>query len=159
MRAGQHILPHRHAAEQCQVLKGAAEAKRRHGVAWQAGGVGAGEGHAPLARPVDPADDVEERGLAGAIGADQPTDLAFLHREGDAAHRRDAAEAHHDIAHLKQRQAMLLRRRTRGLAWGSSFPPSSAALRLDFSLRSVQPEIAGSRKVFFTASAAGPFPG
>ena len=46
---------------------------------------------------------IEERGLAGAVGADQPGDAAGRHVEGDAVERDDAAEAHRHVAHAQQR--------------------------------------------------------
>ena len=39
--------------------------------------VAALEQHAPLRRPVEAAEDVDERRLAGAVRADQPDDLAL----------------------------------------------------------------------------------
>jgi len=50
-------------------------------------------------------DDVDERRLARAIGADQAEDLPLLQLERDAVEGDDAAEPHRDIANLEQRGA------------------------------------------------------
>src|SRR5262245_2067433 len=46
---------------------------------------------------------VERGGLARAVGADEPEDLALGHRQVEAAHRLDAAEALGQPARLEQR--------------------------------------------------------
>ena len=59
----------------------------------------------PSARLVEPADDVEQRGLAGAVRADEGADLALLDGEGQPVERDDATEAHADVLDLEQRHA------------------------------------------------------
>ena len=54
---------------------------------------------------VEAAEAIEERGLAGAVGADQAGDLAGKDVEGDAVERDDAAEADRDVAHAEQRRS------------------------------------------------------
>ncbi len=53
--------------------------------------VGAVEQHAPAARRMRAGDGAQQRGLAGAVGADQRHRLAGRHGEGDAAHRLQQA--------------------------------------------------------------------
>ena len=56
-------------------------------------------------RPADEAaEHVEERGLAGAVGADQPAG-ARSNVDGHAVERRDAAEAHGQVARPRSRRA------------------------------------------------------
>ena len=54
-------------------------------------------------RRIEPGKTIEERGLAGAVGADQPDDQVFGDVEGYAVQRHDAAEMHRDIADLQNR--------------------------------------------------------
>src|SRR5438552_2064076 len=48
-------------------------------------------------------DEVEDRGLAGPVGADETEDLALPHAELDTVHGADAAEADGEAAHLEER--------------------------------------------------------
>ncbi len=63
------------------------DAVRRH-----VGDVGAVEYELAAGRLVDAAHQVEDRGLAGAVGADDGEDLALVDVEGDAVDGLDAAE-------------------------------------------------------------------
>ena len=107
MCASQNILSHRHGFEQGQILEGTPQPKRRHAVARFIGGGMAIEAHAALIRAIDAADDVEQRGLARAIGANQAADLAFRHIEGNAGNGGHATKAHDNVAYLKQRHGAL----------------------------------------------------
>src|SRR2546426_4208682 len=51
---------------------------------------------------VEAADDVEQRGLAGAVGPDDGEDLPALDVQAHAAQREQSAEAHADPLHLEQ---------------------------------------------------------
>ena len=55
--------------------------------------------------PVQAVDQVEDRGLAGAVRPDQRRDAAFLDRKRAAVDRVDAAEGLAQIADLEERQA------------------------------------------------------
>ena len=77
------------------------------------------EVHRARGRVVDPADDVEHRRLAGAVGPDQAADLALVDREGEPVERDDAAEAHRDVLHLHEWHQLLPRPRP-------STPPCAA---------------------------------
>ena len=117
MCASQNILSHRHGFEQGQVLEGTPQAKRRHAVARFIGGGMAIEAHAALIRAVYAADDIEQRGLARAIGANQAAYLAFRDIEGNAGHSRYTTKAHDNVAYLKQRHGALPHR-----LWSNSAP-------------------------------------
>ena len=56
----------------------------------------------PAGGRVDAGDDVEDRGLAGAVGADQPDQLARLQHQVQVAQRPQAAEVAGDVPALKQ---------------------------------------------------------
>ena len=65
----------------------------------------AGRRLAPAAAParrrgVQPGEAVEERGLAGAVRADQADDLAFFKLQRHVLQRREATEDHRDVARL-----------------------------------------------------------
>ena len=104
MPADADIVEHRLRREQRQVLKGAADADLGDPVRR------AVDDRAPLEQDVaaigrvETADAVEQRGLAGAVRADQAEDLSRLDREGDAVKGDDAAEAKGDVAHFEQRR-------------------------------------------------------
>ena len=54
------------------------------------------------ARLIEPAEAIEQRGLAGAVRPDQAEDLALLHVERHAIQRDDAAEHDADVANREQ---------------------------------------------------------
>jgi hypothetical protein len=58
-------------------------------------------------RLVETGDAVEHGGLAGAVGADQCHDLFFLHAQGYAVDREQAAEAHAQILYFQDLAAHL----------------------------------------------------
>ena len=89
--ADQHVLQRRQAVEQLGVLEGAAHARRRHLVHR-----GAADGHPEHRRAAgagrhQPADHVHQRRLAGAVGSDQPDDLAAADLQVDVPDGVDAA--------------------------------------------------------------------
>ena len=57
------------------------------------------KGHAAIGGGVHAGDDVEGRGLTGAVGADQRHDLALVHLQVQVVHGHHAAELHGDIFH------------------------------------------------------------
>src|SRR5262249_24446790 len=65
---------------------------------------GAREGDGAAVGRVDARHHVEQRGLAGSVGADQPDDLALGDRKVDAVERDEAAEAARQCCAGKQRR-------------------------------------------------------
>ncbi|MNR29832.1 hypothetical protein D3C85_1472450 [compost metagenome] len=65
------------------------------------------EQDAAAARLVEAGQAVEHGGLAGAVGADQCHDLFFLHAQGHAVDRQQAAEAHAQVFYFKDLAAHL----------------------------------------------------
>ena len=83
--ADQDVLEHRHALEDAARLKGAGDAEGRDLMRRARLEGHAAEEHAALVRDLEAAQAVEERGLAGAVGADEPDDLVLAEREAHAA--------------------------------------------------------------------------
>ena len=79
--AGQDVLDHRAMLEQRQILKGSADADRGEAPGRDAGQIGTVKHDTAAARPQHAADHVEQRGLAGAVGADHAADFARRHGE------------------------------------------------------------------------------
>ena len=93
----QQVVEHGAALEQLDVLEGARDAAVHHLVARQARDVLPLEHDAAGRRVEHPCDDVEHRGLAGAVGPDDREHLALLDVEADIADRLHAAEAQRDV--------------------------------------------------------------
>src|SRR5213594_283190 len=95
--ADHHVLEHGERREQREVLEGAADAEVGDAVRRQRQQRAVAEADVPPLWRVEPAQAVEQRRLAGAVGADEPDDLALGHVEGDAVERDDASEADGEI--------------------------------------------------------------
>jgi len=96
------VVEDRHRGEQCRGLKGAADAERgdvRRRAALQ--GLAVQADVAPRL-PVEPAQAIEQGGLAGAVRADQSHDPPLGHRESHRIERDNAAEAHSHVFDLQQ---------------------------------------------------------
>ena len=65
-------------------------------------------------RAADAADGVEQRGLAGAVRADQPANLAVADRERHPIQGGNLAEPHHHVAHAQQRGGAIVAHQVRG---------------------------------------------
>ena len=87
-----HVLDHRHGHEGLRHLEGAPDAQAPDAARRQAGDVLAGQHHAAAVGRELAAHHVEERRLAGAVGADDGEQLAGLDRERDVARGHHAAE-------------------------------------------------------------------
>jgi hypothetical protein len=91
------VLEHGHGGKEGKVLEGATDPQRRDLMGGEADDGLATEDDVPGAGRVQPADAVEQGGLAGPVGADQAEDLAFLYVEGNRVEGDDAAEANGEI--------------------------------------------------------------
>jgi hypothetical protein len=96
------VVEHAHPGEQGDVLEGPADAEGGDAMARHLQQRMAVERHRAAVALVQPRQAVEERGLAGAVGADQPGDLPGLDAEGDAVEGDDAAETDRHVRHLEQ---------------------------------------------------------
>src|SRR5438067_5097022 len=100
--ADQHMLEHRHRAEQLDVLEGARDPAADDAVRRRAQQAAPVEDDLAVVRPVEPRDQVEDRRLAGAVRPDQPDDLALTDVERDAVDGNDPAEAPRQLLDRKQ---------------------------------------------------------
>ena len=101
--AGQDVFDHRAMLEQRQILKGAADADGGKAPRRDARKIGAVKQDTAGAWPQHAADDVEQGGLSGAIGADDAADFTPRHGEADVGYGLEATEILADVFHRKQR--------------------------------------------------------
>ena len=102
---GHDVVERRHALEQRDVLEGARDAAARRVVGPHARARMTLEGDAAFLRVIEAVDDVEHRGLAGAVRTDNGADLALADVERDAGDRTDAAEGKRDVLDCEQHVA------------------------------------------------------
>ncbi len=88
--------------EQLDVLEGTGDAECRDLVRRHVGDVGAVEAEPARGRLVDAAHQVEDGGLARAVGADDGEDLALLDGEAHAVDGADAAEVDRELVGLEE---------------------------------------------------------
>ena len=95
--ADQQVAEHGRILEQFDVLEGAGDAEPGDAERRLLGDVLVLEVNPARGRGVDARDQVEDRALAGAVGADDRKDLALLDREIDGVDRLEAAEMQREI--------------------------------------------------------------
>ena len=81
-----------------------------HFIRGQAGDILTPEDHLARCRGIDPVDDVEQGGFAGAVGADESQDLALGQIKGDVGQGLEAAEALGDILNLEYHSSTFCKR-------------------------------------------------
>ena len=96
-----HVLGRRQPGEQPDALQRAGDPEPGELVRANPVQHGLAEAHAAGVGAHEAADDVEERRLARAVGADHADDLAGRDRQRDVVERRQAAEAHRETVHLQ----------------------------------------------------------
>src|ERR1700686_3704169 len=79
------VVEHAHVLEQGEVLEGAADAEPRPGVGIERGDVLPAIEQLAFGRPVAARNAVDDRGLAGAVGADDREQFAAVHAKADIA--------------------------------------------------------------------------
>ena len=92
-RADHDVLGHGEIGEGLELLEGARDAAAGDAVGPQAGDLAAVEEDAAGVGRLEAGDQVEQRRLAGAVGADDAEDLALVDIEGDVGVGGEAAEA------------------------------------------------------------------
>ena len=97
-----HVVEHGHAAEERDVLEGARDPQLGALVRPQARDVAAGEHDAAAGGRVDPADAIEDAGLAGAVRADDGEERAGLDGEAHPGQGGHAAEAQVQVVQSEQ---------------------------------------------------------
>ena len=88
----QDVVERAHAAEELDVLEGARDPEAGDLIGPELRDVAVAKVDDPARRPVEAGDAVEDGGLARAVGADQPVDLAHVDAEGDTIDRAQAPE-------------------------------------------------------------------
>ncbi|MNT49447.1 hypothetical protein D3C72_1863030 [compost metagenome] len=99
--AHDEVVQHGGHVKQRRGLKSARHAQARHLVGTQRRHVAPIQRHRARRRPVRAADEVEERGLARTVGADDGVDLARLDGGADVVDRRQAAKTFGEVFDLK----------------------------------------------------------
>ena len=129
-----HVVDHRECAEQLVDLEGAGEPEPHPRVLRQTGDVGAAQADPAGARRQRSGDQVDQRGLAGAVRPDQRVARAVRQPEVDAIGHPQRAEA------LAQAKRLQRRRLARAISWCS---PDAVPLTLGQPLARNLPEFAG----------------
>src|SRR5579883_3453962 len=99
------VVERRHATEQRHILKGAGDALRGRLIGPHAPPRRALEGDGALLRMIESVDDVEHRGLAGAVRADDGEDLVLADLDADIGERLDTTEGEADAVGPEDRLA------------------------------------------------------
>jgi hypothetical protein len=102
------IVEDAHAAEQRHVLKRARDAQCGDATGREKRSVLSIHQNTPLGRVIDAADSIQERGLPGAIGADDGHDLTVIDIDTHSLERSQAAEPEMSILNLELGSAIIL---------------------------------------------------
>jgi hypothetical protein len=108
--AHRDVLPDAEVAEQPDVLECPGDPGPGEGLGRGSGEIGAVEHDAAAARGDDAGEQVEGRRLAGAVGADQPQDLAAAQLQVVVGEGGEAAEALRQTRNVKHRVLVRLHR-------------------------------------------------
>src|SRR5215831_8696237 len=103
MRAHGNVLVHGEAGKRLHDLEGTHDASPRHKMGWHASYVRAAVKDAAFARRQEPADDGEQRSLAGTVGPDQRGDPPGFDGERNIVDGEKAAETFEYALDAKQR--------------------------------------------------------
>src|SRR4029077_4749050 len=95
--ADHHVLEHAHAEENLQVLERAQQAATRELFGSKRGHFLAGKPHAALLGQIKTRDDVEQRGLAGAVRADDRKHETWSNGEAHVIHPTQPAGGHRSV--------------------------------------------------------------
>jgi len=97
------VLEHRHVGKDLEILKGAPDPEGRSVRRREPVQEAAAEANAAPVEGEETADQVEERRLPGAVGADDRPDLSRKDLEADAGDGDDAAELLPDVTDFEER--------------------------------------------------------
>src|SRR5438309_2833371 len=96
-----HVVEARHEVEESDVLECSRDAQPRHLVRLRAGDVATVENYTTCCRLEESRNVVEQRGLAGPVGADQGEDLAALDVQAHVVDRDQPAKALGEVRELE----------------------------------------------------------
>src|SRR5262249_45646590 len=103
LRRDEDVLARGQAAEGLEPLERAPDAESGPLVRLATGDVAAVELHVPCARRLQAGDHVEERRLAGAVGADEARDVSGLDVDGQVAERLKPTEVDRHLVYVEKR--------------------------------------------------------
>src|SRR6185312_18480 len=103
MAADQDVAAYRHGAKQREILERTADAERRDRMLWHADDRLSLEADVARLHGIEAGQAVEQGRLAGAVGADQPANLALRDVETDLIERNDTAETDGDAIDFQKR--------------------------------------------------------
>src|SRR6516162_5201645 len=103
---GHHVLADGETREQADVLQGAGDPERRQLVWFEPGQIGVAERQPAGVRLDEPAQHVEQGGLAGPVRPDHAGHLAGGRRERYGIQRGDPTEANRDVADVQYARAV-----------------------------------------------------
>ncbi len=104
------VVQSRKVLEKADILKGPGDAPRRVGMSGLTHEILAAEENVPLRRLVDSGEHVEDRRLSGAVGADEPRQIALGEGNIEIRHGLEAAEGDAQMPHLEKGRGSFLRR-------------------------------------------------
>src|SRR5206468_11480212 len=130
VQADEHVVERREPAEDFRVLKCSRDTEPRHRVRGASQEVVPVEEHLARQRTIKPGHDIENGGLAGAVGPDEREDLPRPDGEIDVAQRGEAAEMDRQPRYVEQRG---------GRRHGSDLIQSESGLKCPFSTRTQNP--------------------
>src|SRR5262249_28115752 len=116
----EHVVEHRHLPEEADILKRAGNPRRGDGRRLLVGKVDAVEANAARVGAVDTGDQIEDRGLARAIGTNESEDRPLGDGKSDSGDGFDAAEAFAHAVELEQVHAV-----ASGSTWPAPLRPGS----------------------------------
>ena len=102
VQADLDIIQHAHLVEQADILEGTGHTGLADQFGVLAGDVLAVEDDVALGRLVDAGEHVKHGGLAGAVGADQTIEVAFLDGKVQLSNGLQAAESNTQVAYFQQ---------------------------------------------------------
>src|ERR1700719_502185 len=118
-RRERDVVEQRQLAERARDLERARQPAPAHDMRRLARDLGAGEDDRAAARPQRAGDQVEDRALARAVGADEPEDLALPHLARHLVDRHEAAEA---LRQSLDREHLVFRRERKAMTSATASP-------------------------------------
>ena len=93
----QHVVEHAHVHEDAKVLERTRRAKARGRGRIELGNILVPEPYGAAGSTLQPADGIEQRGLAGTVRADERGDAPFFDRDRNLAYGFQATEVHRHV--------------------------------------------------------------
>src|SRR5262249_50059138 len=101
IEADEDIIEHRHFGKQTDILKGAGDAQTIDAKSFSAGDGFSLEQNIAAGGAIDAGNEIECRGFASAVGADQADQFTFIKFKAEFGQSRQAAESNGEIFDLE----------------------------------------------------------